>query len=113
MEVILRSTLFSNVMESIWQKAVLFSASTIWIASTIVLIAVLVKNKSKVHPGMLSIRNYAISSLLIYFFATTYRFYLKPVNPINTLLLVGLTSAIPFIFTIVYAIKLNSKDKKE
>lgn len=110
MEVILRSTLFSKLFESIWQKAVLFSASTIWIASTIVLIAVLIKNKSKVYPGMLSIQNYAISSLVIYIFATTYRFYLNPVNPIKTLLIVGLTSAIPFIFAIVYAIKLNLKN---
>lgn len=110
MEIILRSTLFHNLFESIWQKAVLLSASTIWIASTVVLIAVLLKNKSEVHPGILSIRNYAISSLLIYVFATTYRFYLNPVNPINTLLLVGLTSAIPFIFTIVFATKLNLKE---
>jgi len=110
MEVILRSTIFSNLIESVWQKVVLFSASTIWIASTIVLIVVLSKNKSKVNPGMYSIRNYALSSLVIYVFATTYRFYLNPVNPINTLLLVGLTSAIPFVFTIIYAINLNLKN---
>lgn len=110
MEVILRSTLFSNLFESIWQKAVLLSASTIWIASAIVLIVVISKNKSIANPGIHSIRNYALSSLVIYVFATTYRFYLNPVNPINTLLLVGLTSAIPFIFTTIYAIKLNLKD---
>jgi hypothetical protein len=110
MEIILRSTFFSNLFESIWQKAILLSASTIWIAFTVVLIVVLFKNKSEVHPGMLSIRNYAISSLLIYVFATTYRFYLNPVNPINTLLLVGSTSAIPFIFTIIYGVKLNLKN---
>lgn len=110
MEVILRSSLFSKLFESIWQKAVLFGASTIWIASTIVLIVVLSKNKFIANPGIHSIRNYALSSLVIYVFATTYRFYLNPVNPINTLLLVGLTSAIPFIFTIIYAIKLNLKN---
>lgn len=110
MEIILRSTPFPNPLESTWQKAVLLSASTIWIASTVVLIAVLLKNKTEVHPGLFSIRNYAITSLLIYMFATTYRFYLNPVNPINTLLLVGLTSAIPFIFTIVFATKLNLKE---
>jgi hypothetical protein len=110
MEVILRSTFLTNLLELTLKKAVLLSASTIWIAATIVLIVVLFKNKSKIYPGTLSIRNYAISSLLIYVFSTTYSFYLKPVNPINTMLLVGLTSAIPFIFTIVFAIKLNLKE---
>ena len=107
MEVIFKSTLFTNLFELTWVKAIFLSANTIWIAATVVLIVILFKHKSKVYAGMLSIRNYAISSLIVYVFAATYRFYLKPVNPLDTLLLVGLTSAIPFIFTIVYAIKLN------
>lgn len=110
MEVIFKSTLFTNLFELTWVKAIFLVANTIWIAATVVLIVILFKHKSKVYPGMLSIRNYAISSLIIYVFATTYRFFLEPVNPQDTLLLVGLTSAIPFIFTIVYALKLNLKE---
>lgn len=112
MEVILRSTFFTNLFEWAWTRAFLLSTSTIWIAATIILVVVLFKNKSKVYPGILSIRKYAISSLLIYVFSTTYSFYIKPVEPLNTMLLVGLTSAIPFIFTIDFAVKLNLKEQK-
>lgn len=112
MEVISRSTFFINLFEWALIRAVLLSTSTIWIAATIILIVVLFKNKSKVYPGILSIRKYAISSLLIYVFSTTYSFFIKPVNPLITMLLVGLTSAIPFIFTIDFAIKLTLKEQK-
>ena len=110
MELIMKSTLFSNLFESTWQIVVLLSTSTIWIIATIVLIVGTFKNKAKVYQGMPSIRNYAISSLLIYVFATTYSFYLKPANPLETRQLIELTSAIPFIFTIVFAMKLKIKE---
>jgi glycopeptide antibiotics resistance protein len=105
MEVILRSTFIPNTFEWTWNRAVLLSASTIWIAATIILIVVLFRNKTKVYPGTRSIRNYALVSLLIYVFSTTYSFYIKPVNPLNTMLVVGMTNAIPFIFTIDFALK--------
>lgn len=107
MELIFKSTLFTNLFESTWKIVFLLSASTIWIVATIVLIVGLLRNKTKVYPGMLSIRNYAISSLFIYVFATTYSFYLNPINPLATKELIELTSAIPYIFTIVFAIKLK------
>jgi len=110
MELIFKSTLFTNMFESTWKIIFLLSASTIWIVATFVLIVGLFSNKTKVYPGMLSIRNYAISSLLIYVFATTYSFYLKPVNSLDTQQLIELTSAIPYIFTIVFAIKLKLKE---
>jgi hypothetical protein len=112
MEVILRSSYFLNPDEWTLERAVLLSASTVWITATIILILILFKNKSKVYPGTISIRNYAISSLLVYVLSTTYSFYINPVNPLNTMLLIGLTSAIPFIFTIDFAIKLTLKEQK-
>ena len=110
MELIFKSTLFSNLFESTWKIIFLLSATSIWIVATIVLIVGLLRNKTKVYPGMLSIRNYAISSLLIYVFATTYSFFLNPVNPLYTKQLIELTSAIPYIFIIVFAIKLKLKE---
>ena len=107
MELIFKSTLFTNMFESTWKIIFLLCASSIWIVATIALIVGLFKNKTKVYPGMLSIRNYAVSSLLIYVFATTYSFYLKPVNSLDTQQLIELTSAIPYVFTIVFAIKLK------
>lgn len=112
MEVILRSTFFTNLLELTWKKATLLSVSTIWIVAIIVLITVLFKNKHEAYPAILPVRNWAISSLLIFAFATTYSFYLKPVSPMNTMLLIGLTSAIPYIFTIVFALKLPKVDRE-
>jgi len=110
MELIFKSTLFSDIFESTWKTVGLLSVSSIWIVATIVLIFGLIRNKAEVYPGMHSIRNYAISSFLIYVFSTTYPFYLKPINPLHTLHLIGLTSAIPFIFTIIFAMKLKLKE---
>jgi glycopeptide antibiotics resistance protein len=110
MELIFKSTLFPNIVEFAWQKVVLLSTSTIWIIATIALIVGTFKNKAKAYPGMLSIRNYAISSLFIYVFATTYTFYLRPTNPLDTRQLIELTSAIPYIFTIAFAMKLKLKE---
>lgn len=110
MELIFKSTLFSILFESTWQKVVLLSTSTIWIIAIIVVIVGPFKNKAKAFQGMLSVRNYAISSLLVYVFAVTYSFYLNPTNPLDTRLLIELTSAIPFIFTIVFAMKLKLKE---
>jgi hypothetical protein len=111
-EVILRSSFFINMLGWDWKRTIFLSASTVWIAATIILIVVLFNNKPKGYPGTGSIRNYAISSLLIYVFSTTYSFYIKPDDPLGTILLVGLTSAIPFIFTIDLAIKLTLKEQK-
>ncbi len=111
-EVILRSSFCTNLLDLTLKNAFLISASTIWIAAMTVLIVILFKNRNKDYPGMLPIRNYAISSLIIYGFSTTHSFYIKSSNPLNTMLLVGLTSAIPFIFAIVFAIKLNLKEQK-
>ena len=110
MEVIFKSTLFTNLVESTWEKAVLLSASTIWIAATIGLIVFLFNNKTKDYPGALSIRNYAISSLLIYVLSTTIPFYVQLDNILATQQLVGLTAVIPYIFTINFAIKLYLKE---
>jgi hypothetical protein len=110
MEVIFKSTLFKNIFESPWKMNFLLSAHMIWVVATIILIVVLFINKTKVYPGMISIRNYAISSLLIFVFVTTFPFWLKPVNPYETQQLFGLTSAIPYIFIIAFALKLKLKE---
>lgn len=106
-ELIFKSTLFSDLHKSSWQKIVLLSAGAIWVIATIAMIALLFKNKVKAYQGMPSVRNYAISSLLIYVFATAYPFYLNPADPLKTRLLIELTSAIPYIFTIDFAMKLK------
>ena len=110
MEVIFKSTLFSNIFESTWIKAVFLTTSAIWILATIILIVSLSQNKMKDYPGILSIRNYSICIILNYILATTIPHLAKPANYLTTLHLVELTSAIPYIFTIVFALKLYGKE---
>jgi hypothetical protein len=109
MEIIFKSNLFTNIFESTGKRILLISANAIWVVALVVMIVSLLMNKIKSYPGMSSLLNYAIASLLIFAFATTYLFYLKPKNPLNTQLLVGMTSAIPYIFAFVFATKLKLK----
>lgn len=109
MEVILRSNLFTNIFDSAWTKAVFITVNAIWISATIILIIFLFQTKMKDYPGILSIRKYAISIILFFVIVTTIPFFVKPVNSFATRQLVELTFAIPYIFTIDFAIKLYSK----
>jgi hypothetical protein len=64
----------------------------------------------KDYPGILSIRKYAISSVLVFAFVSTFPFFVKSANSFTTQQLAGLTSAIPYIFTIDFAMKLYLKE---
>lgn len=109
MEVILRANLFTNIFDSIWTKTIFITTNAIWIIATIFLIVFLFRIKMKDYPGMLSIRKYAISIILFFALVTTIPLFGNPVNSFTTRQLVELTFAIPYIFTIDYAIKLYSK----
>ena len=50
MELIFKSTLFSDIFESTWKTVGLLSVSSIWIVATIVLIFGLIRNKAEVYP---------------------------------------------------------------
>ncbi len=109
MEVILRANLFTNIFDSIWTKAIFITTNAIWIIATIFLIVFLFQIKMKDYPGILSIRKYAISIILFFVLVTTIPLLGNPVNSFTTRQLVELTFAIPYIFTIDFAIKLYSK----
>ncbi len=106
MDVVLRANLFTKMFDSTWKLIFFLTANAIWIIATISLIIFLFKIKIKDYPGILSIRKYAISMILFFVLATTVLFFIKPDNRFATQQLVELTSAIPYIFTIDFAIKL-------
>ena len=110
MEVIFKARLFTNIFESTWQRSVFFSTHVIWIIVTIILIVLLSMKKMKDYQGALSIRNYAISKFVIFILAGTIPFFVKPANALDAQLLFGLTSVIPFVFTIVFARKVYYKE---
>jgi hypothetical protein len=108
-EVILRANLFTNIFDSIWTKTIFITTNAIWIIATILLIVFLFQIKKKDYPGMLSIRKYAISIILFFVLVTTIPLLGNPVNSFTTRQFVEITFAIPYIFTIDFAIKLYSK----
>lgn len=105
-DLILRANLFTNLFDSTWKQTVLIAAIAIWIIATISLIVFLFQIKMKDYPGILSIRKYAIFSLLIFVLVPTVPLFVKSDNSFATQQLVELTSAIPYIFTIDFAIRL-------
>jgi hypothetical protein len=109
MDVILRANLFTNIFDSIWTKTIFITTNAIWIIATILLIVFLFQIKMKDYPGMLSIRKYAISIILFFVLVTTIPLLGNPVNSFTTRQFVEITFAIPYIFTIDFAIKLYSK----
>lgn len=109
-EVILRANLFTKLFDSTWKQAVLITAIAIWIIAANILIIFLFQIKMKDYPGILSIRKYAISMILFFVLGPTIPFFVKPDSIFATQQLVELTSAIPYIFTIDFAIKLYSKE---
>ncbi|WP_340114084.1 hypothetical protein [Maribellus mangrovi] len=111
MEVFLKSTLFKNMFESTIIKTIFLIASAIWIIATIFLIIFLFKSKIKKLPGITYIQMYAISIILIYILATPIPFYVQRENILKTQLLVGLTNVIPYVFTLIFALKLKIKNK--
>jgi hypothetical protein len=110
LEAILRANLFTNIFDSTWTKAVFITASAIWISATIILNIFLFQIKMKDYPGILSIRKYAISIILFFVLVTAFPFIVKPINSFATQQLVELTYAIPYIFTIDFAMKLYLKE---
>ena len=111
MEVFLKSTLFRNILESTIIKTFFLIANAIWIIAAIILIIFLFKSEIKKIQGIAFIQMYAISIILIYVLATTIPFYVHHDNILKTQLLVGLTNAIPFVFTLIFATKLKIKNK--
>lgn len=110
MEVILKANLFTNIFDSTWKLAIFLTTNAIWIIATIILIVFLFQTKMKDYPGILSIRKYAISIILVFVLGTTIPYLVKPVSFFATQQLVELTSAIPYIFTIDFAMKLCFKE---
>lgn len=110
MEVFFKARLFTNIFESTWQRSVFFSTHVIWIIVTIILIVLLSMKKMKDFQGALSIRNYAISKFVIFILAGTIPLFIKPTNALDAQLIFGLTSVIPFVFTIDFARKVYYKE---
>jgi hypothetical protein len=109
MEVIFKANLFTNIFDSTWKFAILLTINAIWFFATIILIVFLFQINMKDYPGILSIRKYTISIILFFVLVTTIPLFVKPVSIFATQQLVELTFAIPYIFTIDFAIKLYSK----
>jgi len=110
MEVFFRAFSIARLFVPTWKLTMLFIPIMIWIISNIILSVFLFRIKKKDYPGILSIRNYAISSFVLLNLAQLLLFFMKPAGIFATQQLVELTSAIPYIFSIDFAIKLYLKE---
>jgi len=108
-EVIFKSNLLTNILESTWKKAIFLTVNAIWILATIVMIAFLFQAKMKDYPGIRSVRKYAISILFFYVLVPTVPLFVEPDSTFSTQQLVEIIFVIPYVFVIDFAMKLPSK----
>lgn len=107
LEIISKSMFFTHLFESNLKMNLFISKTVIWIITNIVLIVGTYRNRTKADRGINSIGNFAITRLLVFVFAANLPFLLKPENPFRMQQFIELTSAIPYIFTIVFALRLR------
>jgi len=110
MEVISRVIQNTNILDLTEARTILFATNVIWIIATIILVIFLFQTKKEEYPGILSIRKYAIGMIPFFVLGATVPLFVKPDNVFAALQLVVLTLAIPYIFTIDFAMKVSLKE---
>jgi len=100
---------FSNGLIANVPKIVLYLISVIWIIAIIIWMILLFFPNRKDYPALISIRKYAICPILIFVFGFSIPFFVKPDNIFNALQLLCIIGAIPYIFTIDFAMKVQLK----
>ncbi len=110
LEIVFKSTLFTNLFESPWKKVLFITANTVMILAIIVLIISTHINKTKADKGISFIRNYAITQLLVFVLIPIFPLFSEPANAFQSQQIIELTSAIPYIFIIVFGLRLRLRE---
>jgi len=109
-EVVTLGIQFANVLLATLPKFILLTINAIWIIATIIWIIFLFIPKMKDYRAMISIRKYAMGPVLIFLIGFSIPFIVKPDNTFAALQLLGIICAIPYVFTIDFAMKLQLKE---
>jgi len=109
-EVVTLGIQFANVLVAALPKFILLTINTIWITATIIWIIFLFIPKMKDYQAMISIRKYAMGPVLIFLIGFSIPFIVKPDNTFAALQILCIICAIPYIFTIDFAMKLQLKE---
>lgn len=109
-EVVTLGIQFANVLLATLPKFILLTINAIWIIATIIWIIFLFIPKMKDYRALISIRKYAMGPVLIFLIGFSIPFIVKPDNTFAALQLLCLICAIPYIFTIDFAMKLQLKE---
>jgi hypothetical protein len=109
-EVISRGIQFLNIFDTTDARVIHLATSVIWIVALAILFIFLFQNRIKNYPGMLSIRKYVIGIVPFFVLGAIIPYMVKPESIFAALQLVSMTLAIPYIFTIDFAMKLCLKE---
>lgn len=109
-EIINRGSQFTNLFNYSLPRFLLPAITAIWTIAAIIWIIFLFIPKMKDYPAMISIRRYAMGLILIFFIGLSIPFLVKPDNIFAALQLLCIICAIPYIFTIDFALKLQLKE---
>ena len=114
-EIVTIGCVFINLYNPIISRFILSVISAIWVITIIIWIILLFRPKIKDYTAMLSIRNFAVGMLLFLVVGIipsipSIPSLVKPTNIFAMLQLVSIALAIPFIFTIDFAMKLQLKE---
>ena len=109
-EVVTLGIQFANVLVAALPKFILLTINAIWITATIIWIIFLFIPKMKDYPALISIRKYAMGPVLIFLIGFSIPFIVKPDNTFVALQILCIICAIPYIFTIDFAMKLQLKE---
>ncbi len=110
LNILFRANLFTHLFESTGEKAIFTTAAIILLVATFIFLIFLFQSKTKDCPGIFSIRKYAISTVCFFALSTTAPFWAATDKAFATQQLVELTTAIPYIFIIEFALKLRLKE---
>lgn len=109
-EFVTRGFQLSNVLGYTIPKYMNLTFTLIWSISLFVSIVFLFLLKSKDYPAIRAIRWYAVCFILFPVLGATIPLLVKPNDIFITIQLLGLTLAIPYIFSIDFAVKVPLED---
>ena len=109
-EVVTIGIQFANGLIATVPEFVLYAISAVGIIATIIWMIFLFSANMKDYPAVISIRKYAVGSILIFLIGFSIPFLVKPDDNFAALQILCMICAIPYIFTIDFAMKLQLKE---
>jgi len=109
-EIITMVIQFANGLIATVPEFVLYTVTAIWMIATIIWMIFLFMANMNDYPAILSIRKYAVGPILIFLIGFSIPFLVKPDSNFAALQILCMICAIPYIFIIEFAIKLQLKE---